>query len=195
MHSTGKKEEDQEEVVEQQGQEEEEEEEDEEEDEEQGEEAWGEWTADDKDQEHGYTSCLFCTQQEGDPMDTVQHMKKSHSFDLMQESAGRSFYERIRLINYIRNQILNVRCPQCSHQAANQDEVLQHMQDKSHFSVPRDGAFWKDDSFLLPTIENDPLLHIVGECGEMSSDEEEDPQQLVMKTIEELYPTKDNPQA
>lgn len=52
--------------------------------------------------------CLFCTQSYDGEEEIIQHMNSKHEFDfrrLISDNAELSFYNQVKLINYIRRQV------------------------------------------------------------------------------------------
>ncbi|ORY47346.1 putative arginine n-methyltransferase [Rhizoclosmatium globosum] len=89
--------------------------------------------------------CLFCAATSTSIDDTLKHLNEAHHFDLVNEgkTLGLDFYEGIRLVNYIRKQVKENASFKLS-------------------SVSENTAEWiKDDAYLIPVIENDPLLYAI----------------------------------
>ncbi|KAG0225800.1 hypothetical protein BGW41_004553 [Actinomortierella wolfii] len=138
--------------------------------------SWADW---DDALEEEKTKCLF----ENEFFDTAEqakkHMKDSHGFDLdsIRSKMGLNFYQTITLINYIRRQTMLHVCFSCQKPQEGGDKgLVKHLSESGCGSkaLPGldEGDFWKDAQFLLPILENDPLLMIFGE--EDVEDEGED---------------------
>ncbi|KAF9355946.1 hypothetical protein BGX26_005910 [Mortierella sp. AD094] len=149
--------------------------------------SWADW---DDALEEEKTKCLFEDAYFNSAQSARDHMQQSHGFDLEGERhrLGLDFYQTITLINYIRRQTMLGVCfsclakkPQSDKPLIDQDEedeeeedwLVKHLKDSGcGAKVPNmDADFWKDAQFLLPMLENDPLLMIFGE--EESDDEPE----------------------
>ncbi|KAF9917535.1 hypothetical protein BX616_000694 [Lobosporangium transversale] len=147
--------------------------------------SWADW---DDALEEEKTKCLFEDQYFDSAQQAREHMKVAHGFDLEGERRrlGLDFYQTITLINYIRRQTMLGLCFYCltkdprnmdnnnqqadlqSEREEDQDSgdwLVKHLQEAGCGSkVPSmDADFWKDAQFLLPMLENDPLLMIFGE--------------------------------
>ncbi|KAG0214509.1 hypothetical protein BGX28_001963 [Mortierella sp. GBA30] len=148
--------------------------------------SWADW---DDALEEEKTKCLFEESYFSSAQAARDHMKEEHGFDLDGErhKLELDFYQTISLINYIRRQTMLGVCFSClkknpqdksnkneenEEQDQDQDWLVKHLkEDGCGTKVPsKDADFWRDAQFLLPMLENDPLLMIFGE--EDSGDEE-----------------------
>ncbi|KAI8596930.1 hypothetical protein EDD21DRAFT_399666 [Dissophora ornata] len=147
--------------------------------------SWADW---DDALEEEKTKCLFEEAYFNTAQSARDHMKEAHGFDLEGERhrLGLDFYQTISLINYIRRQTMLGVCFSClekkpqvekgvdEEQEEEDDWLVNHLK-KSECGATApsmDADFWKDAQFLLPMLENDPLLMIFGE--EDSEDEAEE---------------------
>eukprot|EP01108_Squamamoeba_japonica_P010287 TRINITY_DN995_c0_g1_i1.p1 TRINITY_DN995_c0_g1~~TRINITY_DN995_c0_g1_i1.p1 ORF type:complete len:133 (-),score=70.37 TRINITY_DN995_c0_g1_i1:59-457(-) len=107
-------------------------------------------------------------------------MRTAHDFDLIALRAEwkLDLYATIKLINYMRSCVaVKHCCPMCSVQCDDLKSLVAHITDNKHATAQRDAAFWTDDFYLIPTIENDPLLrapHLFAGDDESWSDDEEE---------------------
>ncbi|KAF8944832.1 hypothetical protein BGZ47_003633 [Haplosporangium gracile] len=144
--------------------------------------SWADW---DDALEEEKTKCLFENVYFSSAQATREHMKEAHGFDLEGErhALGLDFYQTISLINYIRRQTMLGVCFSCQkkkpeekpQQDADDEEdwLVKHLkEDGCGAKVPnKEADFWKDAQYLLPMLENDPLLMIFGE--EESDDDDQ----------------------
>ncbi|KAG9326638.1 hypothetical protein KVV02_006149 [Mortierella alpina] len=148
--------------------------------------SWADW---DDALEEEKTKCLFEEAYFPSAQATRDHMKEAHGFDLDGERhrLELDFYQTVSLINYIRRQTMLGVCFSCLKKNPQEDRgktgeemedrdldwMVKHLkEDGCGAQVPgKDADFWKDAQFLLPMLENDPLLMIFGE--EDSQDEQE----------------------
>jgi hypothetical protein len=167
--------------------------------------SWADW---DDALEEEKTKCLFENAYFPSAQVARDHMKEAHGFDLEGERHALSldFYQTISLINYIRRQTMLGVCFSCQKKkpetsstkdganvdADEEDEedswLVKHLkEDGCGPKVPgKEADFWKDAQYLLPMLENDPLLMIFGEeesdddniagsdGSSMSSDDDDD---------------------
>ncbi|KAJ3076735.1 Protein arginine N-methyltransferase 3 [Podochytrium sp. JEL0797] len=104
--------------------------------------------------------CLFCQEGASSVDDCLQHMITAHQFELVTvgKSLGLDFYGGIRLVNFVRTQVKANPAFKAS-------------------SVSVTLSNWiKDDAFLIPVIENDPLLYAID--FDDSEDEADQDEQL-----------------
>lgn len=112
------------------------------------------------------TNCLFCSSVFADPGEELQkHLLNDHGFDLDQVRRGfgkDSFYDYIKLITYLRNQMKDLHCPACDQEFDEQEALEEHLQKERHCLVPRK-SLWDQPQFLFPIFDDDPLLFDFGE--------------------------------
>ncbi|KAG0260800.1 hypothetical protein DFQ27_003318 [Actinomortierella ambigua] len=142
--------------------------------------SWADW---DDALEEETTKCLFENEYFNTVELTKQHMQKSHGFDLdaLRHRMELDFYQTITLINYIRRQTMMHVCFSCQKPQEGGDEgLVKHLTESGcgtgkTLPGPAEGDFWRDAQFLLPILENDPLLMIFrDEDVEDDGDDEED---------------------
>lgn len=115
---------------------------------------WDDWVEDEES-----VQCLFCTETFKPLMQLLHHMQKTHFFDfrLVCSKLGLQFYDRIKLINYIReNTHKGIFC--------SQDALL----------GPNSNLEWlKGEKYMTSSfIKVDPLLYRIDELEE--ADDEKD---------------------
>ncbi|KAI7870010.1 hypothetical protein BDF14DRAFT_224436 [Spinellus fusiger] len=115
----------------------------------------------DPQEDYEESKCLFCSQVFSLPQDTFGHCKTEHGFDFLaiKQSLHLDFYKCIRMLNYIRSQV-------------NENPALSATKD---YAFTGKEAFWEDDHFLQPVLEEDALLHAF---EELELDDKEAPQSL-----------------
>ena len=106
-------------------------------------------------------------------------MKVIHDFDFVEikEEKKLSFYQQVKLVNYIRRQIHLGACIFCDEnieKAKHSDEIykenlLEHMKTESHIKLPDDKSEWDQSQYLFPTYENDTLLSYLPDEGKFRS--------------------------
>jgi hypothetical protein len=102
------------------------------------------------------TMCLFEDKIFSSPEECHEHMKSVHQFNLLDIP---DFYNRIRLINFIRNKYSTCTCFVCETNFQNSEELKQHYAEASHpLCVDSTSSCWTDPCFLFPYYDNDPLL-------------------------------------
>ncbi|KAI9274207.1 hypothetical protein BY458DRAFT_539499 [Sporodiniella umbellata] len=100
-------------------------------------ESWDDW----HDEEQTNIQCLYCQTTLPSTTETFQHMKTSHEFDFqaLRQSLQLDFYECIRLINYIRQQV-------------------KENAGYSETSFDKTNDLFKQDVYLQPVLEDDVFL-------------------------------------
>lgn len=126
---------------------------------------WEDWT------EPGQTSlCLFCTKTDEDVNSILTHMKDEHSFDLhtIKIKLGLNFYHQVKIVNYVRKQVYQNKCPKCLEAMTSKDNLNEHLFTERHYDLPADRSIWDQPTYFFPTFEDDSLL-----CS-LEDEEEED---------------------
>ncbi|KAF0524841.1 S-adenosyl-L-methionine-dependent methyltransferase [Gigaspora margarita] len=103
-------------------------------------ERWDDWEEETQD-----SKCLFCKDLFNVTTELFQHCKERHGFDFqaLRVELKLDFYQSIRLINYIRNQVLN----------------NSELENTESYSIPDIQTIISDDTYLKPVHEDDPLLY------------------------------------
>lgn len=113
------------------------------------------------DTEISETCCLLCSLTFPSPEDCKIHMKTQHCFDIVgiRNSIGNDFYNTVKFINFARYMKNQNQCFVCGHQV--NGDYAAHIEQHSS-KVPQSWDNVKgDDQFLLPIIDNDPLLTVL----------------------------------
>ncbi|KAL2093275.1 hypothetical protein ACEWY4_010587 [Coilia grayii] len=116
---------------------------------------WSDWQA------HPVCAvCLFCEQQSETMEKIYTHMQEKHGFDLHQlkTQLNLTFYQQVKLVNFIRREIHQCRCYACEETFSSKAEVLHHIADAGHVMVLPERSTWDQPQYYFPTYENDALL-------------------------------------
>lgn len=129
------------------------------EDEEEVEKAEEEWSGWNEHIENSF-SCLFCDMEYPNVENILIHLKEGHDFDLkaVQKTLRLDFYLQVKVVNYIRKQIQDLKCPCCKEKSTNRELLDVHMDAKQHCCLPEDKSSWDQPEYFFPTLENDGLL-------------------------------------
>ncbi|CAG5136307.1 unnamed protein product, partial [Candidula unifasciata] len=121
------------------------------------EEEWSGWN----EESDSKVVCLFCDSSCVVQTDLQLHMKEKHSFDL-QEVNNRlqlNFYQKVKLINYIRRQVYHRTCYGCQQVFENKEKLHCHFDEFSdHIKKIPDSEAWDQPQYFFPTYEDDCLL-------------------------------------
>lgn len=159
---------------------------------------WEEWEEDDDNADSSSCAvCLFCPSQLPSAAGAFAHMRDAHQFDFLRlrGEKGLDYYDSVRVINFIREQVAFHRCIACGAQFDGGETLMSHMQSNKHFWLPvsesssktaaetADGAggeirssrtdAWADDTYLRPVLDNDTLLYSFEEEDELKEVEME----------------------
>lgn len=141
---------------------------------------WRDWeeAIDESDMFDEPTICPVCNASCVNAALALSHLAEEHDVDLikLRREWNLDVYAAIKLINYLRwcHSVAH-KCARCALQCANSAELLAHAKAERHLTPLRDAPFWDDAQFLIPVIDNDPLLRapdLFGDDDNWSDDEE-----------------------
>lgn len=66
----------------------------------------------------------------------LDHIKDVHKLDFANYIRNLNFYQRIKLVNYIRRQVLNSHCIYCDEVCEDNSKLLVHIKEKNHNKLP-----------------------------------------------------------
>ncbi|XP_058511004.1 zinc finger protein 277 isoform X3 [Ochotona princeps] len=119
------------------------------------EEDWSDW------KEHPVSAvCLFCEKQAETVEKLYVHMEDAHEFDLLKikSELGLTFYQQVKLVNFIRRQVHQCRCYGCHVKFKSRADLRTHMEEAKHMSLLPEKKTWDQLEYYFPTYENDALL-------------------------------------
>lgn len=118
---------------------------------------WEDWIEDDP----TLSLCLFCMRTDRNVYKILQHMKVEHKFDLTEKTRnlGLNFYHQVKIVNYVRKQVYQCRCPMCLREFDLQDELQYHLATEKHFDLPEDQSLWDQPGYFFSTFDDDSLLY------------------------------------
>ncbi|XP_059225216.1 zinc finger protein 277 [Stomoxys calcitrans] len=102
-------------------------------------------------------NCLYCSQQTSDFAKFKEHLMQSHDVDFEALLKELNFYQKIKVVNYVRRQSNLLRCVTCDQRFTSQDLLLKHLQDEKHFGIGTRKQ-WDKPEYFFPTFEDDGLL-------------------------------------
>nr|XP_031840182.1 zinc finger protein 277 isoform X2 [Nomia melanderi] len=124
---------------------------------------WSDWN-----DESVRITCLFCTHTDKYFHLILSHMKTEHQFDFQETSKDLTFYQKVKVVNYVRRQIHLQHCVFCEIEV---DNVLEHMKQQNHFKIPIQKV-WDQPKFYFPMCENDSFLYNLDTSSSSSSSDE-----------------------
>ncbi|XP_058463210.1 zinc finger protein 277 [Malaya genurostris] len=126
---------------------------------------WSDWYG-----EEQPTTCLFCSNSEPKIESLKDHMKLHHDFDFDTNVVGFSFYQRVKVVNYIRRQMHVLKCVLCREVFHTREHLEIHLKEAGHFSIGEQ-QYWDQPEFFFPTYEDDQFLcHLEDDSPDQSDD-------------------------
>lgn len=113
---------------------------------------WSDWEGD-----HEPISCLFCAHTELKFALLKAHIQRKHCLCLDAQLADLTFYQKVKVVNYVRRQMYTLKCVTCAAAFDSKDALEAHMATAQHCGIG-DRAQWDQPEFFFPTYEDDPLL-------------------------------------
>lgn len=101
--------------------------------------------------------CLFCPQKSNDIIKLKNHMNEEHGIDFDQETDNTTFYDRVKIVNYVRRKIYTLQCIICSEQFENGVHLQNHLKKSHHYSLGL-RKDWDLPEYFFPTYEDDTFL-------------------------------------
>ncbi|KAH8297220.1 hypothetical protein KR044_007486 [Drosophila immigrans] len=118
---------------------------------------WSDWAGDG---EPSAIKCLYCAQEEAQFTTLKEHMLESHGFDFESVTSSMNFYQKIKIVNFVRRQLCLMRCVSCDLQFDSFELLAEHMALESHCGIGQ-RLKWDKPEFFFPYMENDGLLCVL----------------------------------
>ncbi|KAH8405137.1 hypothetical protein KR222_004573 [Zaprionus bogoriensis] len=122
---------------------------------------WSDWAADG---EPHAIKCLYCAQEESQFPALKLHMLEAHRVDFDGVTGALNFYQKIKVVNYVRRQLCLLRCVCCDLQFDDLELLGEHMEQESHCGIG-ERAKWDKPEFFFPYMENDGLLCVLDDSA------------------------------
>lgn len=129
---------------------------------------WSDW-----DGEVPPITCLFCMKNNNSLDAVKKHMIENHNFNFGAAVASFNIYQKIKIVNYIRRQIITLKCISCNEQFPCKKELNDHSKQTKHFNVD-DKTLWDKPEFFFPTYEDDQFLCCLDDLNDNSAEETSD---------------------
>lgn len=114
---------------------------------------WSDW--EDRNQETEII-CLFCLHKEHDFEALTHHMSTAHQFSFDDTTKTLSFYQKVKMVNYIRRKVHLKQCLSCDESCETVEELISHMTELGHIRC--DQSDFEKPEFFFPTFEDDSFL-------------------------------------
>ncbi|XP_052873151.1 zinc finger protein 277 [Anopheles cruzii] len=122
---------------------------------------WSDWNG-----EEQRTTCLFCSHSAADIGSVKGHMVANHSFDFDQSVAGMSFYQRVKVVNFVRRQMHILQCINCGERFGDYETLCSHLSTVGHHRLDKESSAWDQPEYFFPTYEDDQFLCHLEEMDE-----------------------------
>lgn len=113
---------------------------------------WSDWEGDEQD-----IKCLFCPMVNCDFIKLKQHIIMEHGIDFDKETENMTFYDRIKIVNFIRRKIYALQCIKCNERFQKSLDLQAHMKENNHYCLG-DVKDWNLPQYFFPTYEDDAFL-------------------------------------
>ncbi|EFN90055.1 Zinc finger protein 277 [Harpegnathos saltator] len=129
--------------------------------------SWSDWN-----DESVAITCLFCNYSNNELVYILKHMKEEYNFDFEETVKDLTFYQKVKVVNYIKKQLQLQQCIFCETKI---DNILEHMKNEQHYKIP-ETKVWDQPQYYFPMSENDSFLYNLDAISD--SDEESDIENL-----------------
>lgn len=107
-------------------------------------------------------TCFFCKESDVGVSTIYDHMQERHGFDFLRicQDMRTSFYQQVKMINFIRRRVVDLRMSSSPGKDYNQltKEIVADVKEKVV-----DSANWNKPEFYFPKLEDDALLYSIDE--------------------------------
>lgn len=118
---------------------------------------WSDWQG-----EEIEVTCLFCPYKEKDFAMLKDHMNGEHKINFDKEVKNLSFYDRVKIVNYIRRKIFVKECLACNENFEHRADLQSHLKQYNHFTIGK-SEDWNHPEYFFPTYEDDAFLCLLDE--------------------------------
>ncbi|KAH8403755.1 hypothetical protein KR215_002240 [Drosophila sulfurigaster] len=122
---------------------------------------WSDWAGDG---EPNAIKCLYCAQEEAQFGTLKEHMLEKHGLDFESVTNSLNFYQKIKIVNFVRRQLCLMRCVSCDLQFDCFELLAEHMAAESHCGIG-ERTKWDKPEFFFPYMENDGLLCVLDDSN------------------------------
>lgn len=113
---------------------------------------WSDWEGDEQ-----IVTCLFCTHKNNDFQKVKDHIKLKHEIDFDKDTQKMTFYDRVKIVNFVRRAMYKMQCIKCKAFFQNMDDLQAHLKENSHYSLGETNE-WNLPQYFFPTYEDDAFL-------------------------------------
>lgn len=115
---------------------------------------WSDWESESDEQD---IICLYCTEKNNDFTKLKDHIKLEHGIDFDHETKKMTFYEQIKIVNFVRRKMYTLQCITCDEHFQNSSNLQDHLRAANHYSLGNIKD-WNLPQYYFPTYEDDAFL-------------------------------------
>lgn len=130
--------------------------------------SWSDWAEDEAD-----ITCLFCERKSKDFNVLKEHIKTDHNLNFEREARKLSFYDRVKMVNFIRRAMYKMECIKCGSVYDDMDRFRDHLIVNNHYSFG-ENKDWNFPQFFFPTYEDDAFLQHLDDFADDTDNAESD---------------------
>lgn len=102
-------------------------------------------------------TCLYCPLNNTDFNKLKLHIKEEHHVDFDRLTEKLSFYDRVKIVNFVRRQMHLLKCLTCGEQFTTTGDLQQHLRQQQHYGIGKREQ-WDLSEYFFPTYEDDAFL-------------------------------------
>lgn len=115
---------------------------------------WSDWEDDDGIE----VTCLYCSEKNKDFSKLKNHIEIDHGIDFDKETNEMTFYDRVKIVNYVRRKIFKMECLKCDKDFRVLSDLQKHLEDTNHYSLGNRND-WDFPQYFFPMYEDDGFLY------------------------------------
>lgn len=113
---------------------------------------WSDWEGDDQD-----VTCLYCAHKNSNFTEVKTHMIFEHGIDFDRQTEEMSFYDRVKMVNFVRRKMYTLECITCNERFQTSSSLEDHLKECFHYSLGNNKD-WNLPQYFFPTYEDDAFL-------------------------------------
>lgn len=126
---------------------------------------WSDWEGD-----RQALTCLYCPLNDLDFTNLKIHIKDVHNVNFDELTESFSFYDRVKIVNFVRRQMHSMKCLTCAEQFTTADDLQKHLQQQQHYGIG-ERRQWDLAEYFFPTYEDDAFLCSLDDTNDGEDDD------------------------
>lgn len=113
---------------------------------------WSDWEGDEQ-----LVTCLFCSNTDPKYSEILKHMMIEHQVDFESETTNLKFYDKVKIVNFVRRATYSLQCIKCKKSFQNIIELQNHLKTNDHYTLGSSNE-WNSPQYFFPIYDDDVFL-------------------------------------